>query len=834
MTNSDTPDLFAWAMEYARRGWSLVALHHVEWNDGTPTCTCREGNAERHRAQAGKHPRDSRWQQGGGDSPMRWQQGRANIGIKTGGASGFWVLDFDPDGVDDDDGHALLQRLAGEGYAPHVRTGGGGYHWRFTLPSDFEVRNRQSAGGGGGRTHALPMGWDVRGEGGQVVAPPSVTAKGAYVELLVDKEWWKPYTPPAWLLEMIRPQVRDDPPDHMISTADRFEGLPQPGGLGSSSEHGAGEGSSRPADQVQAYCTAALYAEVEEYGALQDGRRGEAAAAFARTLVELANTAGWPHDAVYRHFEAAMERAAGNAGGGGYAPHEVPNQWERAREHVGDTKRAIPPRVDVLPPFPTAPQAGADHTTSATAAPAASNGGLPIVEPGSPGASTYGVNGGASAQVTATPMSAPEFLPPPVIDPWQRAVAKRVWDDDVRDAASTFRATRDAAGRPSLASRVLTGETLDLVPDPVPLIEGWLFLDSTGRINGRPGQGKSFVAADLLCSVATGTPWAGVPVRQGPVLAIVAEGVSGFKLRIRAWENERGVKVGGALHLIPEPVQTLDPAAWAELVAYAVGMRPALITLDTQARISVGARENDSTDMGRVVAAVEELRRATGACVLLVHHAVKSGDAEGGRGSNAVEGATVSEFYVSKTGHAVTIKTTRQKDIESDAKATFDLKPVDRSAVLVHRIEFIDPSGAVNEQWKIHARKLYEIFQRSSGATGITVAEARNTAAELPEFAEGNSAKRAKELTKYALNNLIMRGLLIQRTRESTKFGVHVMERVGPDGVLTPNVGEWLVADPVGWQTYAVDVIDPNAKWSTNIGKSGGERVSAAVTAIPT
>lgn len=822
---TDSTDLLMWASEYVGRKWSLVALHHVIVDGmGTAHCTCRAGaNCK----NAGKHPRDNGWQNGAGDSPMRWQQGRANIGIRTGKASGHWVLDFDPDGVTDPACGALLDRLINEGFYPHVRTGGGGNHWRFGLPG-FEVRNRQSAGGGGGRTHRLPMGWDIRGEGGQVVAPPSVSGKGAYVELIEDG----PYAAPEWLLDLIRPQVVDkgvdkgDPPDHMVSTASGAL-LPGPTGVGGNGAAiGAVEESSRPTDRDTAYATTALYAEIEEYAGLQDGRRGEAAAGFARRLVELANLARWPllgPGSVYGHFEAAMARAAGNAGGGGYAPHEVPLQWGRAMDHVGDRAAVIPPRYDLLPP-PPFPAAGPGSAE------------LNIVDPGRTGGASHGVNGASSAPSTAGAMPGPDqaFGVPPVQlpdPPCPPGVDPRTWllvcAGERREHADAIRAWRRQAGQPSLESDLVTADRLDEIPDPVPLVDGWLFVDSLARINGKPGQGKSFVAIDLAAHVASGRPWHGHAVRRGSVLYLAAEGLSGVKLRVQAWESAAGVKLGADFALLRRAVQVTDPE-WASLVELVRARQPALIVLDTQARITVGLNENHNSDLGKLVLAADALREATGACVLLIHHKGKADDAAGGRGGNAVEGATVSEFDVWKNRSQVSMKTTRQKDIEADAKINFTLVAEDRSAVLSHHVEIVDPSGAGSEVWKSQARALYDIFRAHSGAAGISKADAKTQISTLPLFFEGNTPKYVSTLFSYAWNNLVMRGLVIQHT-QSKHFGVHVMEKVGADGVLTPNVGEWEVRDPSGWQTWAPDAVDAGADWSVNIGKTGGKRVSEAV-----
>jgi hypothetical protein len=116
----------------------------------------------------------------------------ANIGIRTGLDSMLVVLDID---VQHGGGGTLAELVKRHGElpaAPEVLTGGGGKHLYFAHPGR-EIRN--SAG-------KLGPGLDVRGEGGYVIAPPSVHENGrAY-------KWTRPLGPPpttpAWLLEDAR------------------------------------------------------------------------------------------------------------------------------------------------------------------------------------------------------------------------------------------------------------------------------------------------------------------------------------------------------------------------------------------------------------------------------------------------------------------------------------------------------------------------------------------------------------------------------------------------------------------------------------------------------
>jgi len=143
----------------------------------------------------GKIPRVSGGFKSASCDPARigewWRQWpRANVGIRTGVESGLLVLDVDPQ----HGGAATLKALeAKHGPLPETAralTGGGGWHDYFLHPG-VEVRNSIAK---------LGPGLDVRGDGGYIVAPPSLHASGR------TYRWLRPLgdglaDPPAWLLE---------------------------------------------------------------------------------------------------------------------------------------------------------------------------------------------------------------------------------------------------------------------------------------------------------------------------------------------------------------------------------------------------------------------------------------------------------------------------------------------------------------------------------------------------------------------------------------------------------------------------------------------------------
>lgn len=230
-----------------------------------------------------------------------------------------------------------------------------------------------------------------------------------------------------------------------------------------------------------------------------------------------------------------------------------------------------------------------------------------------------------------------------------------------------------------LRAMLLDSAALDLIPPPLPVIDGFLYRDSLAWLHGKPGHGKSFVALDWAACISLGLPWQEHETVQGPVLYLVAEGAGGIRQRVRAWEDMAQCPM--AVQFLPVAIQVMTPTECAALSALVAEMKPALVVLDTQARVTAGHDENSAKDMGLFVAAADRIREASGACVLIVHHEARAG--ENMRGSTAMEGAATSILRATKEGSVITISTTKQKDIEEAEDIRLNLRPRLDSAVLV-------------------------------------------------------------------------------------------------------------------------------------------------------
>jgi hypothetical protein len=159
-----------------------------------------------------KYPRIKAWQEAATTDAAQidewWPDGSTDgVSIATGTLSGVFALDVDVKG--DKCGDDELAALEAEhGKLPDTwtnLTASGGWHLLFRCPVDFEVRN--DAG------KRLGTSLDIRGEGGQIVAPPSVGSDGGAYSWEDGLAPWdiECADAPAWLLELLRPPVVEAP-----------------------------------------------------------------------------------------------------------------------------------------------------------------------------------------------------------------------------------------------------------------------------------------------------------------------------------------------------------------------------------------------------------------------------------------------------------------------------------------------------------------------------------------------------------------------------------------------------------------------------------------------
>jgi hypothetical protein len=168
----DGKPLLTAALEYAQRGWHVFP--------------CRPGS---------KDPAIARGFYSATTNPetikQYWSDPDRNIGIRTGATSGIWILD-----IDGDNGKANLNGLvAKHGKLPATReviTVDGRHLWfRYTR----DVKSTASK---------IAPGIDTRGDGGYVLAPPSIHPDGPRYAWANDAEL---AIAPDWLLDALRKPI---------------------------------------------------------------------------------------------------------------------------------------------------------------------------------------------------------------------------------------------------------------------------------------------------------------------------------------------------------------------------------------------------------------------------------------------------------------------------------------------------------------------------------------------------------------------------------------------------------------------------------------------------
>ena len=162
-------NLLSWAQHYIQCGIPVFPVHGI-----TPEgrCTCNKPGCP----HPGKHPAVNGGFKSATTDPNQinqWWQKKplANIGIPTGAFSGLYVVDIDKkhNGIENYNAfHAQNKELLPTATL-RSDTGGGGFHLVYGAPSSgVAVKSTTNLGG--------LQGVDFRGDGGYIVAPPSLHA----------------------------------------------------------------------------------------------------------------------------------------------------------------------------------------------------------------------------------------------------------------------------------------------------------------------------------------------------------------------------------------------------------------------------------------------------------------------------------------------------------------------------------------------------------------------------------------------------------------------------------------------------------------------------------
>ena len=234
-----------------------------------------------------------------------------------------------------------------------------------------------------------------------------------------------------------------------------------------------------------------------------------------------------------------------------------------------------------------------------------------------------------------------------------------------RDGLQAVADLLSAPCRPSpKASRfpVLTADDLASLPPMRWRVRGLLPEHGLAAIYGPSQSGKSFVLLDLLGAVAESRPWFGYRTTACPVTLVCLEGEHGMAQRVAAYREKHG-RAPANMRFIAAPFALLesgDVQALAEAID-AAGGAGGIVAIDTLNRAATGADENDSRDMGRVIAGAQALQAALGGLVVLVHHAGKDAT-RGMRGHSSLHAVLDAVVEVTRDGDRREWRLAKSKD----------------------------------------------------------------------------------------------------------------------------------------------------------------------------
>jgi hypothetical protein len=208
------------------------------------------------------------------------------------------------------------------------------------------------------------------------------------------------------------------------------------------------------------------------------------------------------------------------------------------------------------------------------------------------------------------------------------------------------------------------------------LVKGLLPQAGLAVVFGESGSGKTFFILDVVGAIARGVEWRGRRVKPGRAIYVCAEGEAGFRNRLQAYCQFHGLE-DLPLGVIPDAPNLLEKGDVKDLLASVKAHGQVdIIVLDTFAQVMPGGNENSGEDVGRALAHCRALHRATGALVVLVHHAGKDAS-KGARGWSGLRAAADAEIEIERNENARTARITKLKDAEDGSEFGFRLNGVE-------------------------------------------------------------------------------------------------------------------------------------------------------------
>lgn len=289
---------------------------------------------------------------------------------------------------------------------------------------------------------------------------------------------------------------------------------------------------------------------------------------------------------------------------------------------------------------------------------------------------------------------------------WATEPAGKVFAGGVLDKLLAESAARPAP-KPRFSFQTLE-ERADL-PPPSWLIQDMIPDKAVTMLYGPGGGGKTFIALRLGLDLA----------KEGKRVGyVMGEGGTGPDQRVKSWRLATDTPGSIPFAIVDEMPLAIDDASMMEFAERAMAFKPDLLIIDTVAWFALGVKENDASEMMRVVKALNTLARDLDCAILAIHHTGKDAT-RGARGSDALLfgiNAALETESDDATG-IVTVRARRQKDAEARKMPwAYEIKSLGPSAVAI-------PISAAERRLKTEADDLVSPqrvarYLREMGAVG--------------------------------------------------------------------------------------------------------------------
>jgi hypothetical protein len=217
--------------------------------------------------------------------------------------------------------------------------------------------------------------------------------------------------------------------------------------------------------------------------------------------------------------------------------------------------------------------------------------------------------------------------------------------------------------------RTMSTKEIKEMPSDTWLVPGVFWRTSVSLGYGEPKTKKTFVMLDLSFHIAHGMNWHGLKLKQSQVLYICAEGDTGLRRRIEAWQKYYGKDDIDYIQFICYPIKVMTELQLLCDTIEEQIITPSFIIIDTFSACAPDIKsENDNVQVARFISCALYIKQKYNTHVHIIHHAGKNNEY---RGASAFKGNVDSMIHFTRGNNNLSI--TMHSDVQRDSKDFEDI-----------------------------------------------------------------------------------------------------------------------------------------------------------------